>query len=448
MKTPHLEIKIARWRPADAPLRYADPAQPLVWVSERETLIGCGQPALILRAAGAGRFAELAEKWRQVVQAAKVIAGRELAGGGLHAFGAIAFADDSAAVSQLIVPSVILHRAGVEWFITKISVAGEGERDLECEPGTISEQPNDSAAAKKSEITAPEPIAFGAFSGCSFDVSATGKDALDHLEKARTLIAALNQNTLQKIVLARQLHANLHPSSDLRVPVARLAAKYESCATFAVAGLIGASPETLVRTSRNQLFARVLAGTSARHPENPDLDERTRALLETSPQIAAEHHYAAASVVDVLTPLVQEMHHNSEARVIGLPNVWHRATDITATVPAGTSSLDLLTAMHPTAAVAGTPTDKAVAVLAEVEGFDRGYYAGAVGWLDAHGNSEWALALRCAQVAETAADGDLSVTATAGGGLVAGANAETELAETIAKFAPITDAFRPAENKS
>src|SRR5690606_7797363 len=113
----------------------------------------------------------------------------------------------------------------------------------------------------------------------------------------------------------------------------------------------------------------------------------------------------------------------------------------------GSSVLDLVGAMHPTAAVAGTPTDAAVALIRDLEPFDRGRYAGPVGWVDANGDGEWAIALRCAQfemgaLREGTYDGDaLRVTAYAGAGIVAGSDPETELLETRVKFRPIVDAL-------
>ncbi len=118
-----------------------------------------------------------------------------------------------------------------------------------------------------------------------------------------------------------------------------------------------------------------------------------------------------------------------------LPNLWHLATDISAKLSGGASSLDLVSALHPTAAVAGTPMLSAVEVIDELEPFDRGRYAGPVGWIGADGDGEWAIALRCAQRA-----GD-QVTAYAGGGIIAESIPEMELAETGMKFRPIVDAL-------
>jgi menaquinone-specific isochorismate synthase len=118
-----------------------------------------------------------------------------------------------------------------------------------------------------------------------------------------------------------------------------------------------------------------------------------------------------------------------------LPNLWHLATDIAGTLASGSNSLDLVFALHPTAAVAGTPTVAAVEVIDDLEPFDRGRYAGPVGWIGADGDGEWAIALRCAQLT------DSTVTAYAGCGIVSDSVPANELVETEMKFRPIVDAL-------
>jgi menaquinone-specific isochorismate synthase len=137
-----------------------------------------------------------------------------------------------------------------------------------------------------------------------------------------------------------------------------------------------------------------------------------------------------------MAPHTTAITHNPEPFPLRLPNLWHLATDVHAELVPGRTVLDLLEALHPTAAVAGTPTDAALALIARHEPFDRGRYAGPVGWVDADGDGEWAIALRCARIAE-----DGSVTAWAGAGIVADSDPEKELAETELKFRPMRDAL-------
>ncbi|BDZ45604.1 hypothetical protein GCM10025866_15130 [Naasia aerilata] len=150
-----------------------------------------------------------------------------------------------------------------------------------------------------------------------------------------------------------------------------------------------------------------------------------------------EHEYAVVSVLSALAPFVHDVWASPAPFPLRLPNVWHLASDVEGQLAGGTSVLRLLEALHPTAAVAGSPTDEALDLIRELEPFDRGRYAGPVGWVDAAGDGEWAVALRSAQV-----EADGRVTAYAGAGIVAGSDPDRELAETSLKLRPITDAFR------
>ena len=149
-----------------------------------------------------------------------------------------------------------------------------------------------------------------------------------------------------------------------------------------------------------------------------------------------EHEFAVQSVVASLRPHTSVLTTSEVPFTVKLPNLWHLATDVEGTLSDGSTSLDLIAAMHPTAAVAGTPTADALAIIRELEPFDRGRYAGPVGWVGADGDGEWAIALRCAQVSPT---GD--VTAYAGCGIVLDSDPDHELAETKMKFRPVVEAF-------
>jgi menaquinone-specific isochorismate synthase len=187
--------------------------------------------------------------------------------------------------------------------------------------------------------------------------------------------------------------------------------------------------------------ARVLAGTLARGAD-PDADRAAALALASSDKDLAEHGYAVRSLVDALTPFTSALAASEQPFTLALPNVWHLATDVEAITTTETSALDLVHVLHPTAAVAGTPTDAAVAAIARIEPADRGRYAGPVGWIDAHGDGEWAIALRCAQfdLAGSSEQG-IPFTAHAGAGIVAGSDPEAELLETRVKFRPIVDAL-------
>lgn len=157
------------------------------------------------------------------------------------------------------------------------------------------------------------------------------------------------------------------------------------------------------------------------------------------------------SVVDALRPHTSALASAEQPFTLKLPNLWHLATDVEGTLSNGSTALDMVRALHPTAAVAGTPREAAMAAIRRIEPFDRGRYAGPVGWIDGNGDGEWAIALRCAQFGvpgETTdrgwmidPDGTRPVTAHAGGGIVAGSVPEAELLETRVKFRPIVDAL-------
>jgi menaquinone-specific isochorismate synthase len=209
------------------------------------------------------------------------------------------------------------------------------------------------------------------------------------------------------------------------------------CWTFHVDGMFGATPEMLVRRERGLVTSRVLAGTIRRTGD----DERDLALAATlarSSKDLEEHEYAVRSVADALAPQCTSMNVPEAPFVLHLPNVMHLATDVAGVAldAADTaSSLTLAEALHPSAAVGGTPTSTAIDLIAEIEGMDRGRYAGPVGWMDATGDGEWGIALRSAEV-----DGP-RVRLFAGCGIVADSDPEAELAEAQAKFVPVRDAL-------
>jgi menaquinone-specific isochorismate synthase len=236
-------------------------------------------------------------------------------------------------------------------------------------------------------------------------------------------------------VLARDLVADLDAPLDVRAPLARLAEGYPSCWTFHIRGFFGSTPELLVRRERGLVASRVLAGTIRRTGD----DQRDLALaasLARSSKDLEEHEYAVRSVADALAPYCSSRNVPETPFVLHLPNVMHLASDVTGVLNGPTSSLGLAAALHPSAAVGGTPTDLAQRAIAELEGMDRGRYAGPVGWIGADGDGEWAIALRCAEV-----DG-ARVRLFAGCGIVAGSDPRTELAESQAKLVPVRDALQ------
>jgi menaquinone-specific isochorismate synthase len=214
----------------------------------------------------------------------------------------------------------------------------------------------------------------------------------------------------------------------------KLEKKFDSCYIYSVDGLFGASPELLVKVERKQFSARVLAGTAGRGTD-PGVDQAIGAALFDSPKNRSEHKFAIDSLVSSLEQFTDQIEVDDKPFSIALPNLWHLASEVRALLNSDASSLQVVNALHPSAAVAGTPRDKALEVIEAIENVDRGRYAGPVGWLGADGDGVWAIALRGAQLENNV------LTAFAGCGIVAESDAQAELAEAVLKFKPIVDAL-------
>jgi menaquinone-specific isochorismate synthase len=329
-------------------------------------------------------------------------------GSGLVAFGSFAFADDSEAESVLIVPKVLLaSRDGQAW-LTRVE-------DADCDDFWSS--------AQKYEANESIILADGLQTAEGFKSSV--REAIEEIEASR----------VQKVVLARDIVATVPEKFDLRSVLQKLAERYPTCWTYSVDGLFGASPELLVRVSHRQVSARVLAGTAGRGTD-PGVDFAISNALAASKKNLAEHSFAVKSLVDELQKFCSQVDADSEPFSLQLPNLWHLASDVHAVLRDDASVLDLAAVLHPTAAVAGTPTADAQQLISKLEPFDRGRYAGPVGWIGADGDGEWAIALRGALMQ----DGQL--TAFAGCGIVADSEPQAELEETELKFKPGLQGWR------
>lgn len=399
-------------------LAHADPHEPLAWVRGDRGCVGVGE-VMRIRFRGPNRFAEASRAWRQIAEAAAVDDPVNIPGSGLICFATFSFADGSAGSGEsvLIVPRLLVARHRGRAWVTEIS-----EAPIEHDPA------------------APAPRARGAWSGTSLPISAIDDDYRSGVIEANRRIGL--GAAIEKIVLARRVRGQIRADDDLRIPLARLAERYDDCWTYAVDGMIGSSPETLVRQTDGAISARVLAGTRGRQKNDPAADARARDELLMSSKEQHEHAFAVQSVVTALAPHVTNLRTSEEPFALQLPNVWHLATDVGAIPGDDKNSLELTEALHPTAAVAGTPTALAVEAIEQLEPFDRGRYAGPIGWMDADGEGEWVIALRCAAVGAQE-NGTRSLTAYAGGGIVAGSDPDNEFRETVSKFAPIADAFSP-----
>jgi menaquinone-specific isochorismate synthase len=374
----------------------------LAWLHRGEGLLGWGEVAR-LEISGPDRFARAAAWWESVSAAFECRAS-DVPGAGPVAFGSFGFDPD--AVSVLIVPQVVLGRRDGRTWLTTI---GDGAPVVPAEP-----------------IVAPGEVAWsdGAVPAAAYTAA---------VAEAVRLIRA---GEAQKIVLARDLVARADAPIDPRHLISRLADGFGNCWTYAVDGLVGATPEMLVRRQGDTVHSRVLAGTAWRRPDHVGQAEVAAGLL-VSGKDREEHTYAARSAAEALGPYCTELDVPAEPSVVGLSNVSHLCTDLVGRLAAPVSALELAGALHPTAAVCGTPTRTAGELIRRIEGLDRGRYAGPVGYVDANGDGEWGIALRCAQLDGPAAR------LFAGCGIVADSDPENELAEAHAKFVAVRDALEP-----
>jgi menaquinone-specific isochorismate synthase len=384
--------------------------RPLLWQRRGFGIAGIGE-AMRLEFRGPTRMTDAASAWRALAAAATVADPLSRPGTGLIALGSFAFSDESAATSVLIVPSTVIGRDRTGSWVTRIGVG----------------EPASAATGVPATIPFGDEFRLGLVPG-----AISGDNYRDAVESA---VARIRNHELSKVVLARDLVGHLPVGADLRLAIATLALGYPDCWTFSVDGFVGSSPETLVSVDAGSVSARVLAGSAARGTDAAS-DQEAATGLATSAKDLDEHRYAVQSVLASLADHSPNVTASELPFTLKLPNLWHLASDVDGTLTDGSTSLDLLASLHPTAAVAGTPRADALDLIAELEPLDRGRYAGPVGWVGADGDGEWAVALRSAQVSPT---GD--VTAYAGAGIVADSDPARELLETKMKFRPIVEAF-------
>ncbi len=329
-----------------------------------------------------------------------------LPGTGPVAFVSLGFDDDDVAVA--VVPQTVVGRTPGGAFVTRIGPVAD--------PATAIGLP------------APAPIRTpGRISYADAELSVAGFTSAVAVAAAR-----IRDGVLDKVVLAHDLVATAARPIDERLLLGRLAGGYPDCWTFDVEGLVGASPELLIRRQGRQIASRVLAGTAWReHSDDP-----VAADLLHSAKDVVEHAYAVRSVSDVLSPACDHLDVPDRPSPLELANLTHLSTDITGRLGEfAPTVLELAARLHPTAAVGGSPTELARQVIRELEPMSRGRYAAPVGWIDGRGDGEFAIALRCAQV------NGRSVRLLAGCGIVADSDPDTEAREAQIKMIPIRDAL-------
>ena len=315
------------------------------------------------------------------------------------------FAFRSPARSVAFVPALtLIDEAGARWAIT----AGIG--DAPDPVAAVSE----AVAAARPTARVPDSLTFGQGS-----MSRT-----QWRDSVRSMAARLREGAADKAVMARDMTIRCPHGFDERFLLERLSDLYPSTWRFSVDSLVGASPEMLIAAACGTASSRVLAGTC-----QPGEGQ----ALASSPKDLREHALASESVSSILERLCLDVRAQGPF-LLTLPNVTHLATDVRARLGSA-HLLDLVAALHPTAAVCGTPRDAAMRLIEELEDTERGRYSGPVGWVDTAGNGEFAIALRCGLASGT------RLRLFAGAGIMPDSDPDLELTETEAKMRPLLDAL-------
>jgi len=378
------------------------------WIRSGDGLIGFGiWKSTTVK--GPHRFSEARDWWRAQLSAFDIHNNVHGSGTGPILFTSFAF--DENEESHLVIPQVIVgQKSGKSW----ITWIGDAEQ-----PQLTSHTPTNTHPT----ITWHE----GSLSNDEWQA------------RVATAVRKIKGAELDKVVLARDLTATADSPISARALIQNLESKYPTTWVFAVADLVGATPELLVRLSKSLVTSRVLAGT-IRMTGDEARDMALAASLAKSSKDLEEHEYAVRSVADALAPYCSSTNVPESPFVLHLANVMHLATDVTGVVNDSATPVDIFTvigSLHPSAAVCGTPTEKAKAVINELEGMNRSRYAGPVGWVDSRGDGEIGIALRCGLLA----DDKKSIRLFAGCGIVAGSNPADELAESQAKLSPMRTAL-------
>jgi menaquinone-specific isochorismate synthase len=401
-------VLTSRTRPLKEPpdLLSAVGPQPdgFAWLHDGAGLATSGVAARIRVRLGTGRLADAA------AEVAALLAGIEsedtvrVPGSGPLAVGALGFSDDGEV--ELVVPAVVvgLTRTGQAW----ITETGPSLSPL--------------------PLPAPSPLPS------RFVVDGHGLRPRwgEMIDDALARIAA---GRLSKVVLTREVTVEGDRPFDVPTILTRLRGGHPTCFTFAAGGLVGATPELLVRRRDALVVSRPMAGTAPRG-DTLDDDRRLLAKMRSSNKEGREHRVVVDAVRAALAPVCEEVSASARPEVARLATVAHLATTVAGRLKAPwPSALALAGLLHPTPAVAGSPRPAALAAIAELEDFDRRGYTGPVGWVDSRGDGDWAVALRCAHIEGTVAR------LYAGAGIVAGSSAGAEWAETQAKLEPMMRAL-------
>ncbi len=371
-----------------------------VFLHKDQKIVATGEAVRVV-AKGKDRINQLSLAWQEILRTAEIKNDSGIESAGLIAMVSIAFSDNSEYESVLIVPNrtQVFFENGSFEIVIGASV---------------------------------DPVVLTEIAG---EFSVGNQNTTSFLSSIESALGAITAGSIEKVVLARDLVMPIIGEPDLGPALTRLHERYPECWTYKIGNVFGATPEILLRARNGEVSARVLAGTAARGTD-PDVDVAIADGLSHSLKNKHEHEYAVQSLIKELSPFCSSVEYQKEPFSLVLPDLWHLATDVTGKLLPNVTLFDVIEKLHPTAAVAGTPTDAATKLLEELEPFDRGGYAGPVGWLSSNGSGEIAIALRGGVIEEN------QIRAIAGSGIVSESIPEAELVETELKFRAVRWAFQ------
>jgi salicylate biosynthesis isochorismate synthase/menaquinone-specific isochorismate synthase len=391
--------------------------------------LGCVR---VLEARGAERFARLARQWRAICASALSDPADGPPGSGLVALGGFAFAPDGGAAphwsgfapASLVVPELSLARRGHETRLTLVA---------EVAPDDTAESLEERILKRCSELReAPLPLLDPAPAGV---YRVTSPIPPSHYEEAvRQAVGRIEAGELSKVVLAREVQVHAPVAHDPAAVLGVLREAFPSCFVFAVgrgdAAFVAASPELLMRREGQRVSTVGLAG-SARRSADPAVDDHLGEQLLQSAKDREENAIVVSRIARALRPHSVWVTAAPEPALVRIANIQHLATPIRAQLASGIGALELAGLLHPTPAVGGEPGEIAARLIPALEGLDRGWYAGTVGWTDNAEDGEFCVALRCALLRASVAH------CYAGCGIVRDSDAASELAESEVKLAAI-----------
>ena len=371
---------------------------PAVWLHDGGGIVAWGEFARIDPGTGPRRFQRAGEMLAELFSGLEVDDELGFPGTSALALGCFTF-DERAGGSFLVIPHTVIGRRAERWWIS-------------------------TPAGEPAPLLRPSPTDLV---GAEVRYAGSSVSEVKWLDSVAAAVAGIKSHELDKVVLARDLLVRSKTEFDIGLILERLAARFPECFTFHLDGFVGATPELLIRRMGGSLESRVLAGSAPRD-EDAVVDRAAGLELKRSPKERAEHMFALGSVTDALRAHCSVLEVDEEPWLLRLANVQHLATSVTGELSGEPTALELAGELHPTAAVCGVPKEAALERIRSSEGLDRKLYSGPVGWVDARGDGEWGIALRCAELKGNS--GRLF----AGAGIMAESLPEKELEETRLKL--------------